>query len=47
VGRAVLISMRGSIREFCEVDTPIFMFDKNGFFQVMKLEQVCLDWNLK
>ena len=31
-----------SIREFCELSTPIFMFDKDGAFVVMKLEQVCL-----
>ena len=32
-----------SIREFCELPTPVFMFDKNGDFVVMKLEQVsCL-----
>ena len=30
----------GSIREFCELQTPIFMFDKDGAFVVMKLEQV-------
>lgn len=29
-----------SIREFCELDTPIFMFDKDGAFIVLKLEQV-------
>ena len=29
-----------SIREFCELPTPIFMFDKDGAFVVMKLEQV-------
>lgn len=29
-----------SIREFCELDTPIFMFDKDGMFVVMRLEQV-------
>jgi len=29
-----------SIREFCELQTPIFMFDKDGAFVVMKLEQV-------
>lgn len=30
-----------SIREFVELDTPIFMFDKDGAFVVMRLEQVC------
>lgn len=29
-----------SIREFVELDTPIFMFDKDGAFLVMRLEQV-------
>lgn len=29
-----------SIREFCELETPILMFDKDGAFVVMKLEQV-------
>ena len=29
-----------SIREFCELRTPIFMFDKDGSFVVMRLEQV-------
>jgi hypothetical protein len=29
-----------SIREFCDLQTPIFMFDKDGAFVVMKLEQV-------
>lgn len=29
-----------SIREFCELKTPIFMFDKDGAFVVMRLEQV-------
>ena len=29
-----------SIREFCDLDTPILMFDKDGAFVVMKLEQV-------
>lgn len=32
--------MVDSIREFCALDTPIFMFDKNDDFVVMKLEQV-------
>lgn len=31
-----------SIREFCELQTPIFMFDKDGAFVVMRLEQVWL-----
>ncbi|TVY81716.1 Cytidine deaminase, partial [Lachnellula suecica] len=31
---------RQFIREFCELDTPIFMFDKDGAFVVMKLEQL-------
>ena len=30
-----------SIREFCDLDTPIFMFDKNEAFVVLRLEQVC------
>lgn len=30
-----------SIREFCEIDLPIWMFDKDGSFQVVRLEQVC------
>jgi len=30
-----------SIREFCELDMPIFMFDKDEAFVVMRLEQVC------
>ncbi len=30
-----------SIREFCELPTPVLMFDKDGAFVVMKLEQVC------
>lgn len=29
-----------SIREFCELQMPIFMFDKDGNFVVMRLEQV-------
>ena len=29
-----------SIREFCEPQIPILMFDKNGDFIVMRLEQV-------
>jgi hypothetical protein len=31
-----------SIREFCELQTPIFMFDKDGAFVVMRLEQAWL-----
>ncbi|KAH6670696.1 cytidine deaminase-like protein [Halenospora varia] len=31
---------RQFIREFCELQTPIFMFDKDGAFVVMKLEQL-------
>jgi len=31
-----------SIREFCELDMPVFMLDKDGAFVVMRLEQVCL-----
>jgi hypothetical protein len=31
-----------SIREFCDLSMPIFMFDKNGDFVVMKLEMVCI-----
>lgn len=30
-----------SIREFCELDLPILLFDKDGSFQVVRLEQVC------
>jgi cytidine deaminase len=33
-----------SIREFCELPTPVFMFDKDGAFVVMKLEQVYLSF---
>jgi hypothetical protein len=29
-----------SIREFCDLEMPIFMFDKDGAFVVMKLGQV-------
>ncbi|PQE11551.1 cytidine deaminase protein [Rutstroemia sp. NJR-2017a WRK4] len=29
-----------SIREFCDLSMPIFMFDKNGDFVVMKLESL-------
>jgi len=31
---------RQFIREFCELQTPIFMFDKDGNFVVMRLEQL-------
>lgn len=31
---------RQFIREFVELDTPIFMFDKDGAFVVMRLEQL-------
>jgi len=31
---------RQFIREFCELDTPILMFDKDGAYVVMKLEQL-------
>ncbi|KAL3418692.1 Cytidine deaminase [Phlyctema vagabunda] len=31
---------RQFIREFCELDTPIFMFDKDGKYVVLKLEQL-------
>lgn len=30
----------GSIREFCELSTPILMFDKNGDYLVQNLEEV-------
>jgi len=36
-----LISVLCSIREFCEIDMPIWLFDKDGGFQVVRLEQVC------
>lgn len=29
-----------SIREFCELDTPILMFDKDGAFAVATLKEV-------
>jgi hypothetical protein len=29
-----------SIREFCDLKIPIFMFDKNEDFVVLKLEEV-------
>ncbi|KAH8674704.1 cytidine deaminase-like protein, partial [Tricladium varicosporioides] len=31
---------RQFIREFCKLEMPIFMFDKDGAFVVMKLEQL-------
>ncbi|KAI6710247.1 hypothetical protein JHW43_007203 [Diplocarpon mali] len=31
---------RQFIREFCELNTPILMFDKDGAFVVLRLEQV-------
>jgi len=31
---------RQFIREFCELDTPVFMFDKEGAYVVMRLEQL-------
>ncbi|RDL38319.1 Cytidine deaminase [Venustampulla echinocandica] len=31
---------RQFIREFCELDTPVLMFDKDGAFIVMKLSQL-------
>lgn len=31
---------RQFIREFCEPNIPIYMFDKDGNFMVMKLEQL-------
>ncbi|EPE27111.1 Cytidine deaminase-like protein [Glarea lozoyensis ATCC 20868] len=31
---------RQFIREFCDLKTPIFMFDKDGAFIVMRLEQL-------
>lgn len=39
--RALLTRWVFSIREFCELDMPIFMFDKDKNFVVMRLEQVC------
>jgi cytidine deaminase len=36
------VGMTCSIREFCELQMPIFMFDKDGAFVVMKLEQACI-----
>ncbi len=31
--------MTSSIREFCELDMPVFMHDKHGKYVVMTLEQ--------
>ncbi|RDW83075.1 cysteine proteinase-3 [Coleophoma crateriformis] len=31
---------RQFIREFCELDTPIIMFDKDGKYVILKLEQL-------
>lgn len=31
-----------SIREFCDLQMPILMFDKDGNFVVMRLEEVSL-----
>jgi len=31
---------RQFIREFCELDMPIFMFDKDGAYAVLKLEEL-------
>lgn len=31
-----------SIREFCELETPIVMFDKYGDYCVLRLEDVSL-----
>lgn len=31
-----------SMREFCESDIPIWLFDKDGSFQVVRLGQVCI-----
>jgi hypothetical protein len=30
-----------SIREFCELEMPIIMFDKDGAFAVATLKEVC------
>lgn len=30
-----------SIREFVDLETPILMFNKNGKYVVMRLQQVC------
>lgn len=31
----------GSIREFCRLDMPVIMFDKDENFVVLTLEEVC------
>ena len=31
-----------SIRDFCHLETPKLMFDKDGSFVIMKLGQVCI-----
>jgi len=36
-----------SIREFCDLETPIFMFDKDGAFVVKTLEQVCVTFSME
>lgn len=41
VVESLLTARLYSIREFCNLQTPIIMFDKDGSFVVMKLEQVC------
>lgn len=33
---------RNSIREFCDLKMPLLMFDKDGNFVVLKLEEVSL-----
>lgn len=30
----------GSIREFCDLDMPIVMFDKDGKYCILRLEEV-------
>lgn len=32
----------GSIREFCSLEMPIIMFDKNEDYAILTLEQVCI-----
>ena len=34
------IDVAFSIREFCDLKTPVFMWDKQGDYVVMTLEQV-------
>jgi hypothetical protein len=41
MGGWLIFRIRNSIREFCELDLPILMFDKDGKFCVMRLQQVC------